>query len=45
MLEEDIVKILQYTDARPTHFESKEAKGVAARVVVGKNDNANNFCM
>ena len=39
------MKILQYTDAKPAHFESGEAKGVAGRVVVGKNDGANNFCM
>jgi quercetin dioxygenase-like cupin family protein len=34
-----------YSDVKATHFESEEARGVAARVVVGKNDGANNFCM
>lgn len=39
------MKILQYTDVTPTPFESNTAKGVAGRVVIGKNDGANNFCM
>jgi quercetin dioxygenase-like cupin family protein len=39
------VKILKYADIKATHFGSQEAKGVAACIVVGKNDDANNFCM
>lgn len=39
------MKILKYASIKATHFESKEMKGVEARVVVGKNDGANNFCM
>ena len=39
------MKILQYTDVTATPFESNTAKGVAGRVVIGKNDGANNFCM
>ena len=39
------MKILKYSEVKPTHFESGEAKGVAGRVVVGKKDGANNFCM
>jgi quercetin dioxygenase-like cupin family protein len=39
------MKIQKYSDVDPTHFESEVAKGVAGRVVIGKNDGANNFCM
>jgi quercetin dioxygenase-like cupin family protein len=39
------MKIIKYTDVAPTHFANAEIKGIAARVVVGKNDGANNFCM
>jgi quercetin dioxygenase-like cupin family protein len=39
------MKILQYAEMQPTHFESDQVKGIAARVVIGKNDGANNFCM
>jgi len=39
------MKIMPYAQAQATHFASAEAKGVAARVVIGKNDGAHNFCM
>ena len=39
------MKILDYTDVEATRFETEQAKGVAARVVVGKKDGAENFCM
>jgi quercetin dioxygenase-like cupin family protein len=39
------MKIIKYADITPTHFDNDQAKGVAGRVVVGKNDGANNFCM
>jgi quercetin dioxygenase-like cupin family protein len=39
------MKILDYSEVKATHFDSGEAKGVAARVVLGKADGANNFCM
>ena len=39
------MKILKYSEVKPTHFESDEAKGVAARVVVGKKEGASHFCM
>ncbi len=39
------MKLLQYTEMQPTHFESDQVKGIAARVVIGKNDGAQNFCM
>lgn len=39
------MKIMPYAQAQATHFDGAEAKGVAARVVIGKNDGAPNFCM
>ena len=39
------MKIMPYTDIKPTHIDNDIAKGVDARVVIGKNDGANNFCM
>jgi len=39
------VKIKQYGEVEATHFNSDPAKGVAARVVIGKKDGAPNFCM
>jgi quercetin dioxygenase-like cupin family protein len=39
------MKLKKYTDITPTMFENEPAKGVAGRVVIGKNDGANNFCM
>jgi len=39
------MKIMPYTRAQATHFDSDVAKGVAARVVIGKSDGAQNFCM
>jgi quercetin dioxygenase-like cupin family protein len=40
-----MVKIKNYRDIEPTLFESDAAKGVAGRVVIGKEDGAENFCM
>jgi quercetin dioxygenase-like cupin family protein len=37
--------IRQFQDVEATLFESAAVKGVAARVVIGKGDGANNFCM
>ena len=39
------MKTNPYTQAQATHFASEAAKGIAARVVIGKSDGANNFCM
>ncbi|RPH52665.1 MAG: cupin domain-containing protein [Desulfobacteraceae bacterium] len=39
------MKIIQYTEVNPVIFDSGMAKGIAARVVIGKNDGADNFCM
>jgi quercetin dioxygenase-like cupin family protein len=40
-----MMKVIKYSDVRATHFDQPEVKGVAARVVIGKSDGANNFCM
>ncbi len=37
--------IREFTDIEPTHFDNEKAKGVAARVVIGKKDGAENFFM
>ncbi|WP_243367431.1 cupin domain-containing protein [Fundidesulfovibrio soli] len=39
------MKIMEYTAVEPTHFDNEVAKGVAGRVLVGKADGAQNFCM
>ncbi len=39
------MKIIKYTDVKATHFDNAAAKGIAARVVIGKDDGAQNFCM
>ena len=39
------MKNIQYSEITPTLFNNEKAKGVAARVVIGKADGANNFCM
>ncbi len=45
MLKEPIIKILHYSEAEPKHFDSDNVKGVTGRIVIGKSDGANNFCM
>lgn len=39
------MKVMPYADADVTHYDNEKAKGVAARVVIGKADGAANFCM
>lgn len=39
------MKIIAYSEVEPTCFENSQVKGLTGRVVIGKNDNANNFCM
>ena len=39
------MKIIHYSDAEPKHFDTNDAKGVTGRVVIGKADGADNFCM
>ena len=40
-----MMKITRFTDVEATHFDRPDIKGVAARVVIGKNDGAPNFWM
>lgn len=39
------MKTIQYSEITPTVYNNEKAKGVAARVVIGKTDGATNFCM
>ena len=39
------MKILKYAQITPKKFDSEEMKGITGRVVIGKNEGANNFCM
>jgi len=39
------LKVIHYTEVEPTIFSGGAAQGVAARVVIGKEDGAENFCM
>ena len=39
------MKVIPYTDISPVHFDNDMVKGVAGRVLIGKKDGANNFCM
>jgi len=39
------MKIIHYTEASATEFDSGEMKGTIGRVVIGKADGADNFCM
>ncbi len=39
------MKIKEYREVKAKHFDSEIAKGIAARVVIGKADGAPNFCM
>jgi len=39
------MKITNYVSVTPTHINNDQARGVAGRVVIGKNEGANNFCM
>jgi quercetin dioxygenase-like cupin family protein len=39
------MKAIPYTSVAPTLIDNDQAKRVAARVVLGKADGANNFCM
>jgi len=39
------MKVIPYTDIKPTHFDNEMAKGVDGRVLIGKKDGAKNFCM
>jgi len=39
------MKIQNALDVQPTLFDSDVAEGVAGRVLIGKKDGADNFCM
>ena len=39
------MKIKKYSEVQPTHFDNDVAKGVAGRVLIGKDDGAARFCM
>ncbi|MBW1898514.1 MAG: cupin domain-containing protein [Deltaproteobacteria bacterium] len=39
------MEIKKFTDIEPTRFDSDAVKGVAGRVLIGKADGAENFCM
>jgi len=39
------MKITKYTSVTPTLIDNDQAKGIAGRVMIGKKDGANNFCM
>ncbi len=39
------MKIQNYQDVPELKMESNKIKGVSGRVVIGRKDNANNFCM
>ncbi|MDD4356854.1 MAG: cupin domain-containing protein [Smithellaceae bacterium] len=39
------MKIANYTSIKPILFDNEQAKGVSARVMIGKNNGAENFCM
>lgn len=39
------MKKLYYTDPEPLLYNNEKAKGVAGRILIGKADGADNFCM
>jgi quercetin dioxygenase-like cupin family protein len=39
------MKAIKYAEVDATHYNNEKAKGVAARVVIGRADGADNFCM
>lgn len=39
------MKLINYKSVPATHFNNDQAKEIAGRVVAGKADGANNFCM
>jgi quercetin dioxygenase-like cupin family protein len=45
LFEENIMQTKPYRTTAPTLFDSEVAKGIAARVVIGKEDGAENFYM
>ena len=39
------MKVLKYQDVTPVHMHNDIAKNIDARVMLGKQDGADNFCM
>jgi quercetin dioxygenase-like cupin family protein len=39
------MQLKEYGAVSPTRFDNDQAKGIAARVVIGKNEGGNNFYM
>lgn len=39
------MKIIRYPDAEAKVFSGEQAKGVTGRVLIGRSDGAQNFCM
>lgn len=39
------MKVMHYKDEEATLIDNDVAKGVSARLLIGKNDGATNFCM
>jgi quercetin dioxygenase-like cupin family protein len=39
------MQIKNYSAIKATHFDNDSVKGVDGRVLIGKSDGANNFCM
>jgi len=39
------VKIIHYSEAEPKNFDGDNVKGVTGRVLIGRSDGAENFCM
>ncbi|MFA4903445.1 MAG: cupin domain-containing protein [Desulfobaccales bacterium] len=39
------MQLKQYREVSATHFDNDQAKGIDARVVIGKNDGGDNFYM
>jgi quercetin dioxygenase-like cupin family protein len=44
-MEEEHMQVKTYSEIKAIHIDNAAAKGIDARVVIGKNDGANNFCM
>ena len=42
---EGFMKKTHYTDIEPRQFDNEMVKGVSGRVLIGKTDGAENFCM
>jgi quercetin dioxygenase-like cupin family protein len=39
------MKLISYTTVPPARFDGETARGVTGRVIIGKNDDAEHFCM